>query len=100
MERWNWTTTSTILAWAILLLVFAAAWLQGAEFASTKDEATVFGAAIGLAAFFAWLGVEDDDDEMGPLANEGDEDTTRAGTGPNESDGPIKPKTPAKKKGD
>ena len=60
-------------AWALLLGLFACAYVQGADFASTKDSATVFGCVIGLAAFFAWLAVEDDEeeDEDGQEENEG-----------------------------
>ena len=52
-----------VVAWALLLGVFACACAQGNEFAATKDSATAFGCVIGLAAFFGWLGVEDDDDD-------------------------------------
>ena len=58
-------------AWLVLAAVFAAAWVQGAEFASEKDSATFWGCVIGFAAFLAWLAVEDeaDDDD-----SEGEED--------------------------
>ena len=45
-------------AWAVLAAVLVAAWWQGSDFASTKPTATFWGAAIGLAAFFAWLAVD------------------------------------------
>ena len=48
-------------SWGILGVVFCVAYLQGAQFASTKETATVWGALIGLAAFFAWLAVDEDD---------------------------------------
>lgn len=59
-------TASFYVAWGLLLFVFACAYVQGAEFASDKQSATVFGCVIGLAAFFSWLAVEDDpeDDEL------------------------------------
>ena len=50
-------------AWGLITVVFACAYWQGADFASTKDSATVWGAIIGLAAFFAWLAVDDDEAE-------------------------------------
>jgi predicted NAD-dependent protein-ADP-ribosyltransferase YbiA (DUF1768 family) len=53
---------SFLAAWAILGVVFVVAYLQGPQFASTKDTATVWGALIGLAAFFAWLAVDEDDE--------------------------------------
>ncbi len=53
---------SLYVAWALLLGVFACAYAQGKEFAATKNTATAFGCVIGLAAFFGWLGVEDDVD--------------------------------------
>ena len=46
-------------------MIFAAALWHRTDFASTKDTATAWGAIIGLAAFFAWLAVdieEEDDD--------------------------------------
>ena len=62
-------------AWLVLAAVFAAAWVQGAEFASEKDSATFWGCVIGFAAFLAWLAVEDeaDDDD-----SEGEEDEAAA----------------------
>ena len=59
-------TASFYVAWGLLLFVFACAYVQGADFASDKQSATVFGCVIGLAAFFSWLAVEDDpeDDEL------------------------------------
>ena len=45
----------------MLALVFAAAGCQGADFASTKPTATVWGGVIGLAAFFAWLAVDEEE---------------------------------------
>ena len=67
-------TFSFYAAWTLLLGLFACAYVQGAEFASTKETATVFGCVIGLAAFFSWLAVEDDDCE------EDEEDEDESGT--------------------
>ena len=56
---------SSVLAWSLLAVIFAAALWHRTDFASTKDTATAWGAIIGLAAFFAWLAVdieEEDDD--------------------------------------
>ena len=55
--------TFTLAAWATLAIVYAAAYALGSEFASSKNSATVFGCVIGLAAFFAWLGVEEEEAE-------------------------------------
>ena len=59
-------------AWALLGLVFAAAAFQGADFASHKFSASLWGGIIGLAAFLAFLAVDEeeagedvDDDEDG-----------------------------------
>ena len=60
-------------AWLLLGFVFVCAYAQGKEFAATKDTATTFGCVIGLAAFFGWLGVEDDtDDEREGEGEEGE----------------------------
>ena len=67
-------TFSFYAAWTLLVGLFACAYVQGAEFASTKETATVFGCVIGLAAFFSWLAVEDDDCE------EDEEDEDESGT--------------------
>ena len=40
--------TYQLAAWALLGLVFVAAYAQGPDFASTKETATAFGALIGL----------------------------------------------------
>ena len=69
-------TFSFYAAWTLLLGLFACAYVQGAEFASTKETATVFGCVIGLAAFFSWLAVEDDDED-----DEDDEDENSVGDG-------------------
>ena len=45
-------------SWAVLGIVFLAALWQGSEFASTKNSSTFWGASLGLAAFFAWLAVD------------------------------------------
>jgi hypothetical protein len=50
----------------VLGVVFAAALWQGSDFASTKDSSTLWGASLGLAAFFAWLAV-DVEEEMEAL---------------------------------
>ena len=62
-------------AWLVLAAVFAAAWVQGAEFASEKDSATFWGCVIGFAAFLAWLAVEDEADDAD---SEGEEDEVAA----------------------
>ena len=67
-------TFSFYAAWTLLVGLFACAYVQGSEFASTKETATVFGCVIGLAAFFSWLAVEDDDYE------EDEEDEDESGT--------------------
>ncbi len=72
-------TFSFYAAWTLLLGLFACAYVQGAEFASTKETATVFGCVIGLAAFFSWLAVEDDDED--DEDNEDDEDESSVGDG-------------------
>jgi hypothetical protein len=66
-------TFSFYAAWTLLLGLFACAYVQGAEFASTKETATVFGCVIGLAAFFSWLAVEDDDEDDEDDEDVGDE---------------------------
>ena len=66
-------TFSFYAAWTLLLGLFACAYVQGPEFASTKNTATVFGCVIGLAAFFSWLAVEDDEDEDEDEEDDGDE---------------------------
>ena len=55
------SSVSVVAAWSTLCVVFACAWVYGNEFASTKESATVWGGVIGLAAFFAWLAVLEDD---------------------------------------
>ena len=50
-----------LCAWSLLCAVFAAAAYQGSEFASTKPSATAWGGVIGLAAFCAWLAVDEDE---------------------------------------
>ena len=52
---------SSYCAWGLLSVVFAFAYYQGADFASTKDSATVWGGVIGLTAFFAWLAVDEEE---------------------------------------
>lgn len=69
-------------AWALLGLVFACAYVQGAAFAATKDSATVWGALIGLAAFFAWLSVDEEDHDDGD--DDGDDDDDEHAGGPKE----------------
>ena len=71
-------TFSFYAAWTLLLGLFACAYVQGADFASTKESATVFGCVIGLAAFFSWLAVEDDDEDGD---DEDDEDESSVGNG-------------------
>lgn len=70
--------TYQLAAWALLGVVFVAAYAQGPEFASTKETATAFGALIGLASFFAWLAVEEDEDEGEDVTGGGEE---RVGNG-------------------
>jgi len=53
---------SFFCAWGVLAIVFAAAYVQGFEFASDKSSATVWGGAIGLSAFFAWIAVVEEDE--------------------------------------
>jgi len=72
-------TFSFYAAWLLLLGLFACAYVQGAEFASTKESATVFGCVIGLAAFFSWLAVEDDDED--DEDDEDDDDKSSVGNG-------------------
>lgn len=48
-------------AWLLLLAVFGAAYVQGAEFAATKESASAWGVVIGLSAFFAWLAVDENE---------------------------------------
>ena len=57
------TRFSFYASWGILLVLFVCAYVQGPDFASTKESSTVFGCAIGVAAFFSWLAVEDDEDD-------------------------------------
>ena len=52
-------------AWGTLAVVFVAAYWQGAAFASTKESATVWGGVLGLAAFFAWLAADADEEGEG-----------------------------------
>ena len=54
---------SLAAAWSILCVVFTCAYVHGKEFAANKESATAWGGVIGLAAFFAWLAVEDDESE-------------------------------------
>ena len=49
------TRFSFYASWGILLVLFVCAYVQGPDFASTKESATVFGCAIGVTAFFSWL---------------------------------------------
>lgn len=63
---------SRYTSWLLLGFVFAAAGYQGADFASTKPVATVWGGVIGLAAFFAWLAV--DEEEIAGYEEDGDYD--------------------------
>ena len=58
-------------AWALLVLVFASAYAQGADFASTKGTATAWGGVIGLAAYFAWLAVDEAEAQEEEAAQEG-----------------------------
>ena len=67
----NWPTFA---AWLIIAFVYGMAYTQGSEFASTKKEATFFGCVIGLAAFFAWLGVDLDKSDDEDLDEDGDDD--------------------------
>ena len=45
-------------SWTLLFGIFAVAIYQGADFARTKETATVWGCVIGLAAALAWLAVD------------------------------------------
>ena len=55
------TRFSFYASWGILLVLFVCAYVQGPDFASTKESSTVFGCAIGVAAFFSWLAVVNDE---------------------------------------
>ena len=75
-----WASAAYYAAWGLLCLVFAAAYIQGAAFASSKESASVWGVVIGLAAFCAWLAVaaeedaeEDEEDEEEDEWDDGDE---------------------------
>lgn len=48
-------------AWAITIAIFLFAFIQRDLFASCPESATLWGCAIGLAAFFAWLAVEEEE---------------------------------------
>lgn len=79
---WSLPNIALCCAWGTLAVVFSVAYVQGEAFASTKDSATVWGGVIGLAAFFAWIAVEDDDDDDGEGEAEGEgegEGKARAG---------------------
>ena len=54
-------TYAHIAAWTLIGLVFAAAFVQGSDFASTKPVASFWGGVIGLSAFFAWLAIDEED---------------------------------------
>jgi hypothetical protein len=91
-------------AWLLLGLVFAAALYQGADFGATKPAASAWGAVIGLAAFLAWLAVDeeeaceldeggggDDDDDDNDGDDDGSEETERASEGVRRSRTGTKP---------
>ena len=59
-ERPTLSGACSVIAWAILAWVFVCACVQGKEYASSSESATVYGVALGLAATFAWLGVEEE----------------------------------------
>ena len=61
------------MAWLLLSAVFAAAYVQGTEFAATKDSASGWGGVIGLSAFFAWLAVDYDEEEVAEGSSGSDE---------------------------
>ena len=48
-------------AWCLLGGTFAFAIAQGADFASSRETATAWGAVVGLGAFCAWLSVDLDE---------------------------------------
>ena len=76
MSPTHWPASSTLasaVAWLLLSAVFAAAYVQGTEFAATKDSASVWGGVIGLSAFFAWLAVDYDEEEVAEGSSEGEE---------------------------
>ena len=49
------------MAWALIGLALSAWFTQGKEWASTKADATRWGALIGGAAFAAWLAVAEEE---------------------------------------
>ena len=76
MSPTHWPASSTLasaVAWLLLSAVFAAAYVQGTEFAATKDSASVWGGVIGLSAFFAWLAVDYDEEEVAEGSSGSDE---------------------------
>ncbi|KAL1519467.1 hypothetical protein AB1Y20_022987 [Prymnesium parvum] len=55
-------------AWGLLISAFTTAFCQGPRFANDKESALLWGSVIGLASFFAWLAIENDDGRRcGPL---------------------------------
>lgn len=83
---------SSWASWLLIGTVFAGAFIQGSDFASTKDTATVWGAVIGFAAYFAWLAVDldeqaiEDGKEAADSTEESDKDeqTTKDNVGADE----------------
>ena len=65
---------SLALFWIIIAGIGAAAYLQGDQFASTKDSATVVGVFIGLAAFFAWVAVDEEPPELDEIIDGAEDD--------------------------
>ena len=84
------STYAHVAAWSVIGLVFAAAAVQGSDFASTKQSASIWGGVIGLAAFFAWLAV---DEEEGGDYEESDTDDEDGLEGTDAS-GPTQRKKP------
>ena len=101
-----WAPVCSRIAWGLLATVFGCAFYQGSEFASDKDSATLWGVVIGLAAYFAWLAVDLDEEANSILWDRGGEEdaegeeTDRTNDLASGSLGTRTPAVPAKSKSD